>query len=241
MLLSKRERINFFGILSLCEGGKMIFLRGSLTIVVLIFSIFLLSSNAALGQSIKDLEAQLDSKDWNVRLAAVEKLGKMKDRKALNLLIHVAGTRAEYWPVKIKAIQFLGEMADPSALHVILDIYNDPFLNSECPSIKSYAATALGYFKNSDPAFKALIAGIDDPELLTREAVIESLGRLGRREAVDILIPLLNDKIFTVRHSSIKALANIGDNRAVSPLTKLAESDSDPVIREIAAMALKTF
>jgi HEAT repeat protein len=221
--------------------GTMMFLRGDLIIFIFIFSISFFSANAAFGQNVKDLEAQLDSRDWNVRLAAVEKLGKMRDRKSLNLLIHVAGTRAEYWPVKIKAIQFLGETADPSALQVLLDIYNDPFLNSECPSIKSYAATALGYFKNSDPAFKALITGIDDPELLTREAVIESLGRLERREAVDILIPLLNDRIFTVRHITIRALANIRDKRAVSHLTKLAESDKDPLIREIAAMALKTF
>ncbi len=211
-----------------------------ITFIMVIFICFC-CTNSTFAQNIKDLEAQLDSRDWKARLLAVEKLGEIRDKKSLNLLIHVAGTRAEYWPVKIKAIQFLGERADTSALEVLLDIYNDPFLNSECPSIKSYAATALGYFKNSDSAFKALITGIDDPELLTREAVIESLGRLGNPKAVDILLPLLSSKIFTIRHITIKALADIRDKRAVPHLNNLAANDSDPLIREVALTALKTF
>lgn len=219
----------------------MRYIKSSLIIFFLSLFISYCIANEAFTLNIKDIEAQLDSRDWQVRLSAVEKLGKIRDKKSLNLLIQVAGTRAEYWPVKIKAIQFLGEIADPSALDVLLDIYNDPFLNSECPSIKSYAATALGYYKNSEQAYRALIEGIDDPELLTREAVIESLGRLGRTEAVDILLPLLNSNIFTVRHVTIKALANIQDKRAISPLKKLAENDKDPLVREIAARALKNF
>ncbi len=211
-----------------------------ITFIMVIFICFC-CTNSTFAQNIKDLEAQLDSRDWKARLLAVEKLGEIKDKKSLNLLIHVAGTRAEYWPVKIKAIKFLGERADTSALEVLLDIYNDPFLNSECPSIKSYAATALGYFKNSDSAFNALITGIDDPELLTREAVIESLGRLGNPKAVDILLPLLSSKIFTIRHITIKALADIRDKRAFPHLNNLAENDSDPLIREVALSALKTF
>lgn len=216
-------------------------LKGGLIILVLVCFISFFLINAPFAQNIKDIEAQLNSRDWKARLEAVEKLGKIRDKKSLNLLIQVAGTRAEYWPVKIKAIQFLGEIADPSALEVLLDIYNDPFLNSECPSIKSYAATALGYFKKHDSAYRALITGIDDPELLTREAVIESLGRLGRTEALDILLPLLNSKIFTVRHITIKALTEIGDKRAIPHLRNLAVNDDDPVIREIASMALKNF
>ncbi len=215
--------------------------KGYLIIFVSIFIISLLFNTKAFGQNIKDIEADLDSRDWRVRLSAVEKLGKIKDSKSLNLLIQVAGARGEYWPVKIKAIQFLGERAEPSALPLLLDIYNDPFLNSECPSIKSFAAIALGGYKHNKLAFEALITGIEDPELLTKEASIESLGRIGKPEALDYLLPLLNDKSFTVRHITIKALSNIGDKRAISPLSSLAENDKDHVIREVARLALKKF
>jgi len=205
-----------------------------------VFLFAFLFAFTAWGDNFKALESDLDSRDWKVRLSAVERLDKIKEKKSTNLLIQVAGAKGEYWPVKIKAIQILGERADPAAIETLLDIYNDIFLNSECPAIKSYAAAALGSFKNNEAVYNALITGIDDPELLTKEAVIESLGRLGNPDAIEFLIPLLNDESFTVRHSTIKALANIGDKKAIPYLNNAAEKDKDPLLKEIAHLALKS-
>lgn len=208
-------------------------------IIAGLFFIVSLAPAQTSAYNFKEIESKLNSRDWKVRLAAVEKLSGLNDKKSLDLLLEVAGAKGEYWPVKIKAIQLLGERADPAAIHVLLEIYNDIFLNSECPAIKSYAGRALGSFKNNEPVFKALITGIDDPELLTKEASIESLGRIGNPAAVEFLIPLLNDGHFTVRHVSINALVMIGDKRAVPYLRDIAEKDKDPVIKELALSALK--
>lgn len=218
-------------------------IQGKELMKLIIAGLFLIASlmpaDTVLAYNIKQIESELNSKDWNVRYRAVEKLSGLNDKKSLELLIEVAGTRSEYWPVKIKAIQELGERADSQAIPVLLEVYNDIFSHSECPSIKSYVGIALGSFKNNEHVFMSLLTGIDDHELLTKEASIESLGRIGNPGAVKYLIPLLNDKSFSVRHSTIKALVMIGDKRAVPYLRDVAEKDKDPVIKELALSALK--
>ncbi len=200
---------------------------------------FLMFTGASWAYNIKEIESGLNSGDWKVRLSAVEKLSGLNDQKSLNMLLEVAGARGEYWPVKIKAIQLLGERGDPAAIPVLLDIYNDIFLHSECPSIKSYAGIALGSFKNNEQVFNALILGINDPELLIRESSIDSLGKIGNPRAIEHLVKLLNDKSFAIRHSAIKALGNIGDKKAIPYLNKILENDKDSVIREAVLAAMK--
>lgn len=185
--------------------------------------------------------SDLNSKDWETRLSAVERLGTMKDQRKLGMLIQVADTYVEYWPVKIKAIRLLGDIGDPKAIEVLLSIFNDAFLNNECPSIKSHAAIALGSFNQDRRVVDALITGINDGELLTREASIDSLGRIGNPKAVPHLIPVLSEKSTALKLSTIKALAGIGDPQAVPHLRKIAENDSDSYVRSEAAAAIQNF
>ena len=153
----------------------------------------------------------------------------------------VAGTRSEYWPVKIQAIKLLGEAANPKAISILLTIFNDSTLNWECPAIKSYTALALGNFKENPEVIQALLSGIHDRELFTREASIQSLGNIGSIEAVPNLIELLHDRSIAVKLSTINALEKIGDPQAISYLKKVADRDSDPIVRSEALDALKNF
>ncbi|MCX8030161.1 MAG: HEAT repeat domain-containing protein [Thermodesulfovibrionales bacterium] len=210
-----------------------------IALLILVFCFQIAGLDISWGYDLNKIQAALNSKDWQVRLSTVEKLREFNDKRSLQFLLEVAGARGEYWPVKIKAIQLLGERADNEAIPVLLEIYNDIFLHSECPSIKSYTATALGNFKNNEQVFKALLAGIDDPELLIRESSIEALGRIGNPKATEHLIKLLDDKSFAIKHSVIKALANIGDKKALPYLNKILESDPDPVIRDIVFSAIE--
>lgn len=209
-----------------------------LVITTIVSIPFLILCETSWSFNIEQIEREINSKDWQVRLAGVEKLRGMNDKKSLDLLLEVAGARGEYWPVKIKAMELLGERGDPAAIPVLLDIYNDIFLHSECPSIKSYAGNALGNFKGNEKVVDALISGIDDPELLIRESSIDSLGKIGNPKAVEPLLKLLNDKSFAIRYASLKALANIGDKKAIPYIKNVAEKDSDPVIREFALLIL---
>jgi HEAT repeat protein len=187
------------------------------------------------------VKAALSDRDWKARLAAVEKLGKQRDKKALSVLREVAGTRSEYWPVKIKAITLLGEAQDPESVELLLTIFNDTFSNWECPSIKSYSAAALGNFRGHSKIVDSLINGINDRELLTREASIQSLGKIGDSRAVPHLVALLDDKSTAIRLSVIRALEDIGDPRAIPHLKRIAETETDSVVRGEVLTALSNF
>lgn len=191
--------------------------------------------SAADLQSIRE---DLNNMDWEVRRATLEKLRNLRGEEVTNLLLQVAGTREERTTVKITAIQLLGETGDTRAIEVLLPIFNDPTLNWECPAIKSYVATALGYFKGDSRVVDTLISGLDDGELLTREASIRSLGRIGSVKAVPHIISLLNDDHVSIRLSAVKALGEIGDPRALPYLQRIEENDSDPVVKSQAKTAL---
>jgi HEAT repeat protein len=193
------------------------------------------------AEDFNKIKADLNDRHWEVRLAAVEKLGKINDEEALNLLMQVADTRKEYWPVKIRAIQLLGETADSKAIKLLMSIFNNPFFNWECPSIKTYTALALGNFKRDERVVDTLIEGINDQELLTREASIESLGKIGNPKAVPYLLHTLNDQNVTIKLSTIKALENIGDPQAIPYLQHIAENNNDSLIKNRARVALDSF
>jgi len=191
--------------------------------------------------TLQQIEKELQDRDWQVRLAAVEKLGGRNDETTVKVLMEVLGTRSEYWPVQIKAIQLLGETADPKALDLLLSIFNDTFRNWECPSIKSQTALALANFKDEKKVIETLAKGIHDRELLTREASIQALGKTGDPRAIPYLIEILRDGSVAVRLGAVEALETIGGPLAVPPLQYVAEHDSVPLVRERAVAALKNF
>lgn len=183
----------------------------------------------------------IDSRDWETRLSAVEKLGTVNDPRRVDVLLKVADTYQEYWPVKIKAMLLLGDTRDPRAIEVLLSVFNDTFLNNECPSIKSHAAIALGNFNADKRVVDALITGIEDRELLTREASVRSLGKIKNPKAIPYLIPVLRDPSAAMRLSAVYALEEIGDPEAVPHLRTLATTEQDPDVKRQAELALQSF
>jgi HEAT repeat protein len=210
--------------------------------IILIPSIFLaliiLIPSTALADDTAKIKKELDSSDWQVRLKAVEKLANRSDEEAVNLLLSVVGTRTEYWPVKIEAMLLLGETKDPRAKKLLLSIFHDPNLNWECPSIKTHAVIALGNFKGDPYIVESLIKALDDHEKMTREAGIQSLGKIGDPAAVPHIIESLNEPGFAVKLSAIEALEAIGDPQAIAPLQRIASNDSDDLIRSRAQEAI---
>jgi HEAT repeat protein len=214
---------------------KNIFLILNILLVLII-----LAPLNALADDTAKIKKELDSSDWQVRLKAVEKLANRSDEDAVNLLLSVAGTRTEYWPVKIRAMLLLGETKDPRAKKLLLSIFHDPNLHWECPSIKTHATIALGNFKGDPYVVESLIKALDDHEKMTREAGLQSLGKIGDPAAVPHIIKSLNEPSFAVKLSAIEALEAIGDPQAIAPLKKVAENDSDVLIRERAQEAIET-
>lgn len=190
---------------------------------------------------IANIKAELKSRELDTRLAAVEKLRHMKDKETVDLLIATAGNLREDWRVQIKAIQLLGEAKNPRALKLLIHIFNSHTGEWECPAIKSYTAIALSNFGKEPGVTDALIKGIEDIELLTKEASVQALGIIGDEEAVPYLIPLLQDNSIAIRLSAIKALENIGNRWAIPALKIIAENDDEEVVRDTAKIALTNF
>jgi HEAT repeat protein len=194
----------------------------------------------ASSDTVDDLAGNLHSYDWNVQLLAMEKLGKIRDEKAVSALVQFIYRKGEDWKLKVRAIRLLGDIPDPEITDKLVTVFNDPFLNNECPAMKWNTAVALGQrFNKGSRAVDALISALDYNNLLIREVAIQSLGKIGDPEAVHHLIPELTDKNFAIKYSAIKALENIGDLEAIPFMRKFADTDNDTFLKNEAAKAIR--
>jgi HEAT repeat protein len=185
-------------------------------------------------------DAMIDdlSKDgWESRFMNQHKLETLKSDLNFKKLIWIADNGGLDWRIRIRAIKVLGEMRYYNAMPYIIAMFNDPFFNNECPSIKSYVATALGNYTDYT-VVEALIGGIDDAEILVREEAVKSLGKIGDKRAVSYLINALNDKSFAVRAAVIRSLAQIGDVSAISHLRDIVNGNDDSLIKREASIAI---
>jgi len=214
------------------KNKNILFIPGIILALTLLIPFTVLADDTAY------IKKELNSRDWQVRLKAVEKLAHRSDEEAVNLLLSVAGTRTEYWPVKIRAMLLLGETRDQRAKKLLLSIFHDPNLHWECPSIKTHATIALGNFKGDPYVVESLIKALDDHEKMTREAGIQSLGKIGDPSAVPHIIKSLQEPSFAVKLSAIEALEAIGDPQAIDPIKRVAENDLDALIRTRAQEAI---
>lgn len=218
-----------------------IFRKFSVSVILLLLSLSV-PAEKSFAETLDDLITSLRSKDYLVQRSAVEALGGIEDQRAVDALLKFVFVKAENWKIKIKAIRLLGEIPDQKISDKLVTIFNDPFLNEECPAMKWNTAIALGqHFNRGSRAVDSLIEALNYDNLLIREAVIQSLGKIGDSRAVPFLIPELKDKNFAIRFSTIKALENIGNPQAVPFLRQVADTDNDPYIKRAVLSALENF
>jgi HEAT repeat protein len=201
-----------------------------------------LSAEDIMARNIDKIIGNLKSKDSQVRMQAVEELGKVMDDNTLDVFKKHVFVKTEDWKIKIKAIDFLGTVEDREVSDFLIKIVGNPFLNEGCPAIKRHAIVALGKkFNNGSKAIDALIKELQDENLLVREAAIESLGEIGNPKAVSYIIPGLDNESFAIRLSTIRALEQIGDIQAIPHLKRVAEKESDPYLKAMASSLVKNF
>lgn len=216
--------------------------KNFLLLILLLFLLLIVPSGISVAATVDELITNLYSPDLLVQLSAVEELGRMNESEAVEALLDFIFNVAENWRVKIKAIRSLGEIPDQTITDKLVIIFNDPFLNEECPAIKWNTIIALGqHFNKGSKAVDSLIEALKYNNLLIKEAAIQSLGKIGDHKAVPFLIPSLYDKNFSVKFSTIKALENIGNKQAIPFIRQIADKDNDPFIKEAALSALRNF
>lgn len=209
-------------------------------LVVLLLSVVLIVSFFGIGEGLGNdaLMAKLQSADPRELSSAMDRLRKTVDDKTVDTLMKIVEERRDDWKLQISAIRLLGEIGNNIATDLLIKVVTDHFFSNECPALKWNGIVALGNFKDDPRVVEALLYRLDEDTLYLREAVIQSLGRIGNREALPYLIAALGDKHFAVRMSAVKALGKMGDPNAIPSIKRVASSDADPLIREEALRVL---
>ncbi|MEW6116559.1 MAG: HEAT repeat domain-containing protein [Nitrospirota bacterium] len=184
----------------------------------------------AQGGTVDQVMADLMHRDAQVRLSALETIERNRDVRAVKALMDILGNQAEDWKLRIRVIRLLAEIGDPRAADALMNALGD-----YCPAIKWNATVALGRFSGSPRVVRALIDMLDDHSTVVREAAVASLGAIGDAYAVPQLIEALKDRTISVVLSALRALENIGDERALTPVRAIAEGHADPLLRSVAA------
>ncbi|MFN3479677.1 MAG: HEAT repeat domain-containing protein, partial [Thermodesulfovibrionales bacterium] len=133
------------------------------------------------------------------------------------------------WKVQISAIKKLAELSDPRGIEILLRLINDPFLNYDCPALKFHASVALGKYKNDSRVIETLITVVSDNDnpISVREAAINSLGEIGDKRALDILMKMLYSDSFALRLSAIRSVGKIGDPSVIPYFEALLDKETD--------------
>jgi len=146
-------------------------------------------------------------KDEDVRMRAVEALGKIGDPRAVEPLI--AALKDQDERMRKWAAEALGQIGDPRAVEPLIAALKDQ-------DVRMRAVEALG--KIGDPrAVEPLIAALNDRDERVRKWAAEALGKIGDPRAVEPLIAALRDQNRDVRRASVWALGEIGDPAPSSP------------------------
>ncbi len=168
--------------------------------------------------------------------AVIEALGKLKAVEALEILSDIAtDIYTENSSLRWRAVVALGEIGKEESLSVLKSLFSDTD-----PYLRNYTITALKHFPSKDVE-DLLIQGLKDSSWRVRVNAAQSLGELGIKDSVPILIyKAENDPdIRNVRSASVRALGEIGGGKAYDFIRKLYENErSDIGLRSISISIL---
>jgi serine/threonine-protein kinase len=176
------------------------------------------------------LEVLTDPSD-SARRAAVEVLNVVATPEAIADLVRALGDQD--WWVRVRAADALGALGGEKVVQAVVGLMDakDEFLRRQAVEILNAVPTQA--------AAKALIKALGDEDWWVRERAIDALGKTRDPRAVEPLIALLSKHERTAPLCA-KALAAIGDARAIAPMVRLYES-GPAELRGETLEALKAF
>lgn len=212
-----------------------------------------------MADAVTEQIAALGDEDWAIRGEAASLLGTFKDPRAVVPL--VALLRDQDRSVREAAIDALRSIGTP-AVETVGTCLAEPDL-----SVQESASAILAAIAD-ERVLTPLIQALRSGDWIVRMHAAKALGRVRKADAVEPLVPLLQDKVKAVREEAAAALAAIGDaavpsllaalqhedwlvrlhaveslgkaksKRAVEPLLWLLFNDRDSAVREDAVQAL---
>jgi serine/threonine-protein kinase len=173
--------------------------------------------------SVRHLLEILQDESEHVRRAAVEVLNAVGNANAIKDLLFAL--KDQDWWVRVRAADALGAIGGPKVIDAVLQILGD-----DDEFMRRTAVEILNTTKD-ERAFDYLVKALDDPDWWVRERAIDALANLGNKNAVPHLIDLLAEDNQTTP-VAIRALAQLGDPRAVAPIMARLKTRDDMTQRE---------
>lgn len=177
----------------------------------------------SLVEQLKNSENQ-----WE-RQRAAEKLGALKDKKAIPHLIEALNDSSEY--VRSRAAKSLGEL---DAKEAVLTLKGS-FLHDKEGFVRREAGTALGLIadsSNDQELLKEILVLRQDKEITS--SIIGALGQNKRKNCLPLLFECLQSDNPNIRRSALGAIGTIGDEEILPKLLSLLQSeDKDMQIESI--------
>ncbi len=171
------------------------------------------------------LRAHAEITHPKARRAILYALGEFREIQVRDRLLDTFAEEKSYFAFN-QAVRALARQGDPSALGVIekslkMESWNDV--------TRSGALEALTALKPADLVTrlkKHTAYGVPDTRRMTAVRCLAQVG-VGRPDVQDHLIGLLEDPYLLVQMAAVRGLTQIGDERAVPALEKLAKGDRD--------------
>ena len=162
----------------------------------------------------------LKDEDSDVRVSAAEALGKIGE-PAVEPLIQAL--KDEGSDIRRGAAEALGKIEDERAVDPLIYVLKD-----KNEAVRRKAAEALGKI-GDERAVEPLIHALKDEDYRIREKAARALMMIGK-PAVEPLIYALKDKDYWVRKTAAKVLDEIGDERAIEPLSHFKKESENSIV-----------
>lgn len=177
------------------------------------------------ADAVPELTKALSHPNHNVRLAAAESLGAIKDKGASEALI--LALKDDNNRVRRYAALALGEIGDNKAAEGLQVLLHDKVQDVRYSAVKAVAG--IGGKSSIQP----LAAALQDEDWVVRMAAAQGLGTLKDKSTVGVLCEALKDTEWSVRYHAALALGDIGDLAAVIPLIKTLRDPREGVRRGV--------
>lgn len=176
-----------------------------------------------------------------VRAEAIEALGKSQDPRVVDILGEMLGDSEE--SVQAKAAMALAQVkSDKAKAYLTLQYGRRGRATREAIVAALKAANVPGAMASAVAAeansiWERNLQALKDGSVPERAGAAEELGKSGRPEAVNRLVPLTKDSQIVLAAAAVRGLGNAQDKRAVPLIADLLK-ENYPELREAACEAL---
>lgn len=176
-----------------------------------------------------------------VRAEAIEALGRSQDPRVVDILGEMLGDSEE--KVQAKAAMALAQVrSDKAKAYLTLQYGRRGQATREAIVAALKAANVPGAMASAVAAeansiWERNLHALQDGSLPERAGAAEELGKSGRPEAVNRLVPLIKDNQIILAAAAVRGLGNAQDKRVVGAIADLLK-ENFPELREAACQAL---